>query len=201
MRKILTVIAATAAFVPFMAQAEGLSYTYAEAGWLQTDVNQFDNIDVNETLGGWGLKASFEIIDNLFVYGRYADQKTDTKAGEYTLQPWDLGVGYAFPINDTFDIYGMVGYSNVDMDAPGAWKNNDDDGYTLGVGARAQLIEKLELEGTFRYANLSDYSDQYGFDIAGRWFFTDAIAVGLQYSLGDNFDTFGASVRYQFPAK
>ena len=51
MRKIIPAIAATAAFVPFMAQAEGLSYTYAEAGWLQSDINEFD-----EDLGGWGLK-------------------------------------------------------------------------------------------------------------------------------------------------
>lgn len=196
MRKIFTAIAATAAFVPFMAQAEGLSYTYAEAGWLQSDVNEFD-----EDLGGWGLRASWEIVDNFFVFGRYADQKTDTSAGEFTFQPWDIGVGYAYPITDTFDIYGTASYSNIDADAPYFVKNTSDDGYTLGLGARTRLIDKLELEGTVKYANFSDYGDNTSFEFAGRWFFTDAFALGLEFTAGDEVDTFGAAVRYQFPAK
>ena len=196
MRKILTVIAATAAFVPFMAQAEGLSYTYAEAGWVQSDIDAF-----NEELGGWGLRASWEIVDNFFVFGRYADQKTTVRGGEYTFQPWDLGVGYAFPINETFDIYGTASYSNIDADAPGFVKNTDDDGYTLGLGARARLIEKLELEGAVKYANFSDYGSNTAFEVDGRWFFTDAFALGAQYSLGDDIDTLGVYLRYQFPAK
>jgi len=196
MRKFITVIAATAAFVPFMAQAEGLSYTYAEAGWLQSDIDEF-----NEDLGGWGLRASWEIVDNFFVFGRYADQKTDTRAGEFTFQPWDLGVGYAYPINDTLDIYGTVSYSNIDADAPSYVKNTSDDGYTLGLGARTRVIEKLELEGTVKYANFSDYGSNTSFEFAGRYFFTDAFALGLEYTAGSELDTFGAMLRYQFPAK
>ena len=196
MRKILTVVAATAAFVPFMAQAEGLSYTYAEAGWLQSDIDEF-----NEDLGGWGLRASWEIVDNFFVFGRYADQKTDTRAGEFTFQPWDLGVGYAYPINDTLDVYGTVSYSNIDADAPSYVKNTSDDGYTLGLGARTRVIEKLELEGTVKYANFSDYGSNTSFEFAGRYFFTDAFALGLEYTAGSELDTFGAMLRYQFPAK
>ena len=196
MRKILTVIAATAAFVPFMAQAEGLSYTYAEAGWLQSDIDDF-----NEELGGWGLRASWEIVDNFFVFGRYADQSTTVRGGEYTFQPWDLGVGYAYPVNETLDIYGTFSYSNIDADVPGPITNTDDNGYTLGLGARTRLIEKLELEGTVKYANFSDYGDNTAFEFAGRWFFTDAFAFGLEYSAGSELDTFGAMLRYQFPAK
>ena len=196
MRKILTVIAATAAFVPFMAQAEGLSYTYAEAGWLQSDIDNF-----NEELGGWGLRASWEIVDNFFVFGRYADQSTNARGGEFTFQPWDLGVGYAYPVNDTLDIYGTVSYSNIDADAPSYVKNTSDDGYTLGLGARTRLIEKLELEGTVKYADFSDYGSNTAFEFAGRWFFTDAFAFGLEYSAGSELDTFGAMLRYQFPAK
>jgi len=204
MRKIFTALAATAAFVPFMAQAEGLSYTYAEAGWVQSDFDDYkvgDSGRLTEELGGWGLKASFEIIDNLFVYGRYADQKTTVRGNDYTFQPWDIGVGYAYPISDTFDVYGTVGYSNIDIDGPAALKNANDDGYTLGLGARTRLIEKLELEGVAKYANFSDYGDNVAFQFAGRWFFTDAIAVGAEYTVGDNVDTIGFNVRYQFPAK
>ena len=194
--KILSVLAASAALAPFMAQAEGLSYTYAEAAWLQSDVNEFD-----EDLGGFGLKASWEIVDHVFVFGRYADQKTDTRAGEFKFQPWDIGAGYAFPITETFDVYGTLSYSNIDADAPGIVANTSDDGYTLGVGGRTRLADKFELEGAVKYANFSDYGDNTSFEFAARWFFTEAFALGVEFTAGDEVDTFGAGVRYQFPAK
>ena len=194
--RVLSVLAASAALVPFMAQAEGLSYSYVEAGWLQSDINEFD-----EDLGGFGLRASWEIVDNFFVFGRYADQSTDVAGFDIKFQPWDIGAGYAFAITETFDIYGTVSYSNIDIDAPGPVSDTSDDGYTLGLGGRTRLIEKLELEGVVKYANFSDFGDNTAFEIAGRWFFTDAFAVGVEFTAGDEIDTFGAAVRYQFPAK
>jgi len=74
--KTLSVLAASAALAPFMAQAEGLSYTYVEAGYANTDIDE-----ANETLGGWGLKGSFEITENIFVQGRYAAAATLCLAG------------------------------------------------------------------------------------------------------------------------
>lgn len=195
--RVLSVLAASAALAPFMAQAEGLSYTYAEAAWLQSDINEFD-----EDLGGFGLRASWEIVDHVFVFGRYADQKTDARGGgEFKFQPWDLGVGYAYPVNESFDVYGTLSYSNIDADAPGQARNTSDDGYTLGVGGRTRLAEQLELEGAVKYANFSDYGDNTAFEFAARWFFTDAFAVGVEVTAGDEVDTLGAGVRYQFPAR
>ena len=70
--RIISALVASAAILPFAAQAEGLSYSYLEAGYLNTDLDES-----SETVGGWGLKGSWEFIDNWFAYGRYADQKTD----------------------------------------------------------------------------------------------------------------------------
>jgi hypothetical protein len=193
--RIISALVASAAILPFAAQAEGLSYTYVEAGYLNTDLDEF-----NETVGGWGLKGSFEITDNIFVYGRYQDQSANVGGGEIKFQPWDLGVGYAWPIADQTDIYGTVGYTSFDADVPArfGFRNASDDGYTLGAGIRTRFAEQFEVEGTARYANLSDYGDEFDFGIYGRWYITDMFAVGLQYNAGDETSTFGASLRLEF---
>ena len=193
--KILSTVLATAAFVHFMALAEGLSYTYVEAGFANTDVDE-----ANETVGGWGLKGSFEITENIFVQGRYSDQKTDTSLGDVKFQPWDIAVGYAWPIADLTDIYGTVGYTSVDLDVPSAAgiTNTSDDGYTLGAGIRTRFAERFELEGTARYQNLSDYGDEFDFGVFGRWYVTDMFALAVGYNAGDETSTFWGGVRLEF---
>ena len=194
--KILSVLAASAALAPFMAQAEGLSYTYVEVGYANTDIDE-----VNETVGGWGLKGSVEITENIFVQGRYADQKTDVRdGGEVTLQPWDFSIGYAWPIADQVDIYGTVGYLNFDLDVPNSFelRNTSDDGYTLGLGIRSRFAEKFEVEGTAKYANVSDYGDEFDFGVFGRWYVTDMFALTAGYNIGDETSTFWGGVRMEF---
>jgi opacity protein-like surface antigen len=196
MRKSLTVAAAVAALLPFAAQAEGLNYSYVEAGYLNTDLDEF-----SETVGGWGLKAGFEITENIFVYGRYADQKTDIRGGEeIKFQPWDLGIGYAWPLAEQTDIYGTVGYASIDLDVPRSidFPNTSDDGYTLGAGIRTRLADQFEVEGTARYANLSDYGDEFDFGIFGRWYVIERLALGVGYNAGDETSTFSGSVRWEF---
>lgn len=194
--KVLSGVLACAALVPFMAQAnEGLSYTYVEAGYANTDIDE-----ANETLGGWGIRASFEITENIFVQGRYADQKTDTNFGDLKWQPWDLAVGYAWPLADKTDIYGTLGYTSVDIDVPRSFgvRNTSDDGYTLGLGVRTRFAEKFEVEGTAKYANLSDYGDEFDFGVFGRWYITDMFGLTVGYNIGDETSTFWGGVRLEF---
>jgi hypothetical protein len=191
--KILSVLAASAALAPFMAQAEDLSYTYVEAGYLTTNFDEF-----NESLGGFGLRASIEITDKFFAFGTYADQKTDVAGYDIKFQPWELGVGYAYPITDSVDLYGTVGYISVDADAPSFVANTEDDGYQLGVGLRTRFAERFEVEGVAQYQNLSDFGDEIQFDFMGRWYVIEHLALGLGYSVGDETDTFAGSVRWEF---
>jgi opacity protein-like surface antigen len=198
--KTLSALIATAAFAPFVAQAEGLSYTFLEAGYLNTDIDEFD-----ETVGGWGLKGSFEITDNIFAFANYADQSAEIGRGlgDIDLQGWDLGVGYAYPIAKQTDIYGTIGYVSVDADLP-EWTEEfidsdpEDNGYSLGLGIRTRFAERFEVEGTAQYANLSDFGDEFQFDFQGRWYITDMFALGVGYIAGDETSTFYGGVRMEF---
>ena len=198
--KILSVLTASAALVPFMAQAEGLSYTYVEAGYLNTDIDEFE-----ETVGGWGAKGSFEITENIFAFANFADQSANIGqgVGDIDFQSWDIGVGYAWPIADQTDIYGTIGYVSVDADLPGSIEDYfgsdpEDSGYSLGAGVRTRFAERFEAEANVQYANLSDYGDEFEFGVMGRWYITDMWALAVGYNAGDETSTFYGGVRLQF---
>jgi len=196
--KILSVLAASAALVPFMAQAEGLSYTYIEGGYFNTDIDDF-----SETVGGWGLKGSFEFTENIFGFAEFKDQSANVGGGNIDFASWNVGVGYAWPIADQTDIYGTLGYVSVDADLPNSWNDfidvdPEDDGYSLGLGIRTRFAERFEVEGTARYSNLSDFGDEFDFGAFGRWYVTDMVALGVGYVAGDETSTFLGTVRLEF---
>jgi len=189
--KILPALVATAAVLPVVAQADGLSYSYLEGAYINTDIDNFDR-DVD----GFALRGSFEVTDNVFLFGDYSDQSTSIFNTDYGLQQLKLGVGYAWPLDKNLDLYGKVGYVHAELDVPG--RNPDDDGYLLAVGMRGRVLDALELEGSVNYIDLNDSGDDTSLGLAARYFFMPQFAVGLEGDFGDNADTYGVNVRWNF---
>jgi hypothetical protein len=108
----------------------------------------------------------------------------------------NLGVGYAWPIGPKADIYGKLGYVSAEVDAGGF--DADDDGYLLGVGLRGRPADQLELEGAVNYTDLSDSGDTTSVGLAARWFFTEQFAVGVEGEFGEDANTYGVGVRWNF---
>ena len=188
----VSALAASAAFVPFLAQAEGLSWSYVDAAYINTDIESFD-----EDVDGFALRGSYEIVDNVFVFAGYADQGTSVAGLDIDLQSYNLGLGYAWPLGKALDLYGKVGYVSAEADVDGLG-DADDDGYSLAVGLRGRAIEQLELEGAVSYVDLSDSGDDTTLDLGARWYFTPQFAVGLESSFGDDANTYGLGVRWNF---
>lgn len=173
------------------AQAQDLSYTYAELAYVQTDLD-----GIGKDLEGFALRGSYEVVDNVFLYARYVDQSVSTAGRDFDVKQYGLGAGLAWSFAQNMDIYGRVGYVEAEFDGPGF--GGDDDGYELGVGIRARPIELLELEGAVNYVDLSDSGDDTSFGLAGRWFITDALALGVEAEFADDADTYGVGFRWQF---
>ncbi len=190
--KFASALAASAAFVPFLAQAEGLSYSYVDAAYLNTDIDRF-----NETVDGFGLRGSYELTNNVFVFAGYADQSTSVAGFDIDLQSYNLGLGYAWPLGKALDLYGKVGYVNAEADLQGVG-SADDDGYSLAVGLRGRAVEQLELEGAVSYVDLSDSGDDTTLDLGARWYFTPQFAFGVEGSFGNDATTYGVGVRWNF---
>jgi Outer membrane protein beta-barrel domain len=188
---ILALLASSFAVVPLAAQAEGLSYSQLDAGYVVTDIDNFD-----DEADGFMLRGSYEFVENWFGYARYLDQSVDAFGFDVDLTQFSLGLGYALPLADTTDLYGKLGYTSVEADAGGA--SADDDGYELAIGLRSQPMEQLELEGSVNYIDLSDSGDDTSLGLAARWYLTQQLAVGLEGEFADDTTSYGIGVRWSF---
>ena len=192
MRKyILALLAATLAFAPLLARAEGPSYSFVEAGYIVTDIDDFD-----EEFDGFGIRGSIEFVENWFLYAGYLDQSAEIFGVDVDATGFDVGFGYAFPLSDVMDLYGKLGYTEVEIEAFD--ESVDDDGYELSLGLRASVMEQLELEGAVNYVDLSDSGDDTSFGLAARWYFMPQFALGIEGEFGDDANSYGVSARWEF---
>ena len=191
-----TVVALLALSPVAATQAEGISYTYADLGYVVTDVD-----GVSRDFDGFVLRGSIEVANDWFVYGRYLDQTLSFRGVDIDLQQFSVGAGYAWSFAPNMDLYGKVGYTQAELDTSGQGFGGldfDDDGYELGVGLRARPTEPLELEGAITYVDLSDSGDDTSFGVAARWFFTENFAVGVEGDFADDANSYGIGVRWAF---
>lgn len=177
--------------MPLVAAADGLSYSYVDAAYISTDVDNFD-----ENVDGFALRASVELANRVFAFGGYTDQSTSILGSDLDVKGYNLGVGYAWPMSGTTDLYGKVGYVRAEADFAGL--NANDDGYALGVGVRSRVVDQLELEGSINYTDLSDSGDDTTLGLGARWYFTQQFAVGVEGEFGNDARTYGIGVRWTF---
>ena len=126
--KFVPALAAAVAFVPFLAHAEDISWSYLEGGYVNTDIDGFD-----EEVDGFTLRGSYEFTDNVFVFAGYTDQGTSVSGFDIDVESYNLGLGYAWPLGKALDVYGKLGYVSSEADVQGLG-SADDDGYSLAIG-------------------------------------------------------------------
>ena len=192
----LATLAAVVALSPALARAEGPSYSFLDAGYVTTDVDNF-----NGDIDGFLLRGSFEFMDNWFGYARYLDQSADVGGTNVDVSQWSIGAGYAWPLNDATDLYGKLGYVEADADVDAFNAHANDNGYELSVGLRGFAMEQFEYEGAVNYTDLSDSGDTTSVGIAARWHFMPQFAVGLEGEFGEDANSYGVGARWSFGAK
>lgn len=125
----LTLLAA----LPFAASAaEGVSYSYVEGGWTQTDLG-----DSGTDAEGFSIRGSGALTENFHLFGDYAKQDVDDTNFDY--DQWRVGVGYNQEINPRVDLLTRVAYEKLDAGA-----GLDFDGYSVEAGVRGALTPMLE---------------------------------------------------------
>jgi hypothetical protein len=196
MRKsILGLAIASLALLPLASQAEDISYSFVQAAYVNTDIDDFD-----EALDGFALGGSFEVAENFFIYASYSDQSTDLFGVDIDATDYSIGGGYAFPLSETMDLVGSIGYVSAEIEGSfeGESASFDDDGYQLAVGLRAMPMEQLELHGSVGYVDLSDSGDNTSFGVGALWYFVPQFAVGLDAGFSDDSNSYGIGVRWDF---
>ncbi|MGE0030758.1 MAG: outer membrane beta-barrel protein [Steroidobacteraceae bacterium] len=174
------------AAAPFAAQAEEMSYSFVDLGYAETD------IDNGPTGDGFGARGSVGFAENFFVFADYLNQ--DIAGIDFDL--YSVGLGGRLEIAESVDLVGKVGYLEANGEAGGF--TADDSGYLVSAGVRARPAQQFELEGNVIYRDLGGGADDTAVAVGARYFFTDMFAVGAEYELSDDADTWFAGIRLSF---
>jgi hypothetical protein len=194
--KLLSALVAASLGLASAANADDVSYSYADLAYITTDID-----GVDEDLDGFGLRGSVEITDQVFLFGMYTDQSAESGGADVDYTTYTLGGGYAWSLSDSADLYGKLGYASaeVEVSVPGfGGFSVDDDGFMLGMGLRGRVSPQFELEGAVNYYDYSDSGDDTSLGAAVRWFFTDQFSAFAEGEFGDDVSTYGIGMRWNF---
>ncbi|MGH8250919.1 MAG: outer membrane beta-barrel protein [Steroidobacteraceae bacterium] len=175
------------AALPLVAQAEDMSYSYVDLGYVETDIDNLPSAD------GFGLRGSVGFSENWFVFGEYTDQDL---AG-VDIDQFAVGLGGHYTLTEEMDLVGRVGY--VDAEAAVGPFTASVDGFLVSAGLRGQIGDAFELEGRVDHTDLGDDGgDDTSIAIGGRYFFTDQFALGAEYSSSDDANAIFVGLRWSF---
>jgi len=165
--------------------ADGLSYSYVQAGYERGDWNLYD-----VTLSGFSVAGSAAFGENFFGFASYAD---GSKSGAH-LKPLSAGVGYHYGLGTSLDL--VTGASFESLKVTGA---SSESGWGLGLGLRG-VVGNAELQGGVKYVDIGDFGNDTAFNIGGRYNFTEMVSAGLDITKWDDLDLtqFSLTLRYSF---
>ncbi|MCW8329808.1 porin family protein [Photobacterium sp. SDRW27] len=216
MKKIALLPLAALLATTFAAQAETTetenqnltqNFTYV-AGGLQVSTYNHDlpsswNSTTDSTVGMY-LRGSWNFKDNFFVETRGDATVKDDLTVSHSL----LGLGYYQPINDNFTVYGLAGFSTIEM----KWDINnfgsdintsvsaDDTALTGEIGARYQVMEQWTVEPAVRLAGYDE--TMYELRLGNNFKVSEHVSVeaNLQHRAIDNLKemSYQIGARYSF---
>jgi hypothetical protein len=171
------------------AAEQGPSYTYMEAGYAHVELDDFDAN--GEALA---LEGSVALTDMFHLVGGYQDGTIEADGNvDVDVSTMEVGAGMHFPINPTIDFVTQATWVSTEVDVDG-FGGVDDDGYGLGMGLRAMLSPKFELDGSVHYVDIND-SDDTSFGAKAIYHFTDMFAMTGSVVSGEETTTYGLGVR------
>jgi hypothetical protein len=197
MRVILTILG-VGLVLPGLSQAAGLSYSYIEGGYGETEIDG----DVSADGEGYRVSGSIAIGPAYHIVAEYssADLEVDNFNIDASIDTISVGFGYNYPVNPRADVIGRILYvqSDFEVDSPLFNVDADDSGIGFQMRLRGAVAERVEIEGGIDYVDVGD--EETSLVVEGRYFLTDALALGAGFELGDDTTAYGISLRFNFGA-
>ena len=172
--------------LPAAASAEGFSYDYIDAGYIQSDISGIDG-------DGFGIAGSMSLNNNWHLFAGYQTQDFDFGVDLDALQ---AGAGFNTSMSENLDVFARVSYIWAEAEAGGFAV--DDDGFGVGVGVRGAVSESVELNGGVEYTDGDASDGDTAFNAGFLFNVTEQVALGLNASFGDDIDMYTAGVRWNF---
>jgi len=195
--KLRHIVATTALLLPGPVLAvDELSYTYVEGIYTKGEVDRMGT-DVDFSRAG-GL-ISYELTENFAATasGLTGEVETTGIGAPRDIDTRDLAIGLTahFPLFDNADLIVPVAIHHAKARA-GSIKDSDT-GYSIAVGVRALLTERIEVEGVLRHFDINSDDDQSLLGSA-RFHFTDALSLAVTGQFSDDVNSVGLNGRFTF---
>jgi hypothetical protein len=177
------------------AQADDLSYSYAEGGFGIVDVDAF-----SEDGDGYFVGGSLGFGTNWLGFVEYSVSSFDEGGAEADVDEIQLGFGGHFPMSDDVDFIGKLAYvdQSIDVSVPGFGSVSDsENGYMLSAGVRGTAMGRLDLTGEIQYVDVGE-SDDTGLALRGLYEFTDMFSLGARVGMSDDVTEYGVFARFTF---
>ena len=180
---------AGALLIPSIALAE-FTYTGIEVSYVDVEFN-----DGVTALDGDGYRVGgfYEFNDSFFLLAELEDQSFDLGIdGSST----EVGVGFHHAFGSTLDFVGSASLVQEDVQVAGF--GGDDDGFALGGGIRARLMDSFEVDAGLQWVDLDRGGSDTRIKLRGRYYFTDSFAFSLETEFDDDIDTLRFGFRAEF---
>ena len=166
--------------------AEGFDYSFVGAGYTSAKVT-------GDTGDGFGVGGSAALSDSWHIFAGYESLGFDFDTDISSLS---IGAGFNTPISESIDVVAQVAYLSVDVDTP--LGSASESGYGIGVGLRAWVSERVELNGSITYADLGDGADDTSCGAGVQFYVTEQVSIGLGLGYADDVDTYTLGARFYF---
>jgi len=195
--KSLTLVAGAAFLLSGMAQAiEDLQYTFVEAGYETGEVDTgTEDVDRDAfTVGG-----SFALTDYLAITASASKGEADSEEAigrDMDVNFIQVGLVPHYALGYDLDLIMPVAIVRAEARA-GSFVDEDDTGFSIGVGFRKLSTEQIELSVGFRYVDVLDDDTQIFFGDL-RFHANDNISFALGADLSEDSASLLLGGRYSF---
>lgn len=207
MRKTL-LAAALLALSPLSAlAADGLTYTYVEAGWTQVKVND-DYLSDPKADGGY-IRGSFAIAPQVHLFGAWSQVSKTYRDGDASLklelgQP-ELGIGYHMPMSERVDFTADIAWTRqnaeVTLKEPGyeTWRQKDHFNAARGtLGVRGKPSPRTEAWLKAGYLDGSDMDGTWVGNVGGQINFSPVWGLVGEVQVIEDVTQYSVGIRASF---
>lgn len=130
-----------------------------------------------DRLGNVTFQAGYEFNPYIAVEGRYTT--TITNEDYVEMDGWSLFVKPQYPVSESFTVYALLGYGNVNLDQSGSVPVDvDENSFQWGIGASYDVMENIEI--FFDYTMLANGAEgiYWNGDTSAD---VDAFTLGVTY--------------------
>ncbi|NQD37183.1 hypothetical protein HPT27_09105 [Permianibacter sp. IMCC34836] len=188
-----------AALLPLLARADDLSYSYIQAGYASSELDDltFDGASVQGSVA-FGTSNFYAVVNH--------ESGSD---GDFDMTQTSAGVGYHFDLSANADVFTELAYIANEVEYTGSsGYTSDDNGYRVTAGLRGMFSSSFEAILAVHYTDVNDFGSGYGGTLGAVIHFSPRWSLYGSYTSATRDDVFddgnmdlkttAAGVRFSF---